>query len=190
MNTRPLRSIGITTLLAAVVAGMSVDATAQAAQPDDANEETEMVVPLNESQTPTDNATLDRWIRGVVDEVASQQPGHWQFAVGDRAVIVLTDEAAGRMRIISPVAEMPDDVDELQRLMSANFHTALDARYAAWEGQLWSAFIHPLASLTKEDFYSGVGQVVTLAATTGTTYSSSGLTFGGEQEQEPEGPES
>ncbi|MEO0966597.1 MAG: type III secretion system chaperone [Planctomycetota bacterium] len=138
----------------------------------------------------TDNATLDGWVRDVVEEVGSDRPGHWQFVVADRPVIVLTDEQAGRMRIITPIAELPDDPELLRRLMEANFDTALDARYAAWRGRLWSAFIHPLPTLTKEDFYSGVGQVVTLAATTGTTYSSSGLNFGGEPAAEPEGPAS
>ncbi|MEM6332068.1 MAG: type III secretion system chaperone [Planctomycetota bacterium] len=136
----------------------------------------------------TNNADLDAWLDEAVDGVVSDRPGHWQFAVAERPVIVLTDELAGRMRIISPVGRVPDDKAELNRLLEANFHTALDARYAVWEGQLWCAYIHPLPTLTRDGFYNGVGQVVTLAVTTGTTYSSSGLRFGGgDEEVEPDG---
>ncbi|MEM0914808.1 MAG: type III secretion system chaperone [Planctomycetota bacterium] len=189
MTKRP-RSSWPACLLAVVVPMVAASASAQATQPGDVAEEPSVVAPLDESSPPTDNATLDRWIREVMGEnVASQQRGHWEFSVAGRPVIVLTDEVAGRMRIITPVAEIPDEPEALLRLMQANFDSALDARYAAWQGRLWSAFIHPLPTLTKDDFYSGVGQVVTLAATTGTTYSSSGLTFGGEEE-EPDGPSS
>ena len=44
---------------------------------------------------------------------------------------------------------------------------------------MWSTFIHPLNPLTDEQFLSGAGQVVNLAETFGTTYSSDGLSYGG-----------
>ena len=46
-------------------------------------------------------------------------------------------------------------------------------------GRLWSAFIHPLSPLEREQFISGVGQVVNLALTYGSLYSGGGMAFGG-----------
>ena len=40
-------------------------------------------------------------------------------------------------------------------------------------------FIHPLGSLTQEDFLSGVAQVVTAAETFGASYTSGAVVFGG-----------
>ena len=71
------------------------------------------------------------------------------------------------------------DAEELSRLLSANFDRALDAKYAISNETLWSVFTHPLAELTDEQFIGCVGQVVTLADNFGTSYSSSGLYFGG-----------
>ncbi len=34
-------------------------------------------------------------------------------------------------------------------MMIANFHTALDARYAISDGVIYAAFIHPLSSLAR-----------------------------------------
>jgi len=97
-------------------------------------------------------------------------------------VIVLTDEAAGRMRIITPVGDKPLEGARVHTLIEANFHTALDARYALQNGVLWSAFIHPLGPLTQDQFLDGIGQTIMLARTYGTTYSSSGLRFGGQEQ--------
>ncbi len=63
--------------------------------------------------------------------------------------------------------------------MQANFDTALDARYAIAKATLWSTFIHPLRSLDDEALLKGLGQVVNLANTFGSTYSSGLLIFGG-----------
>jgi len=68
------------------------------------------------------------------------------------------------MRIMTPVADEKGlDFEELHRLLSANFDRALDAKYAISNGTLWSAFTHPLAELTDEQFIGCVGQVITLA---------------------------
>ena len=69
--------------------------------------------------------------------------------------------------------------EELMRVMQANFDAALDARYAVAQGRLWSVFIHPLGDLNKDEFLSGLGQVVNLALTYGSSYTSGALTFGG-----------
>ena len=125
------------------------------------------------------NARLDELVRELSGEVQGQL-GFWQMKVAGRDVLVVTDETHNRMRIMTPVAADGGlESEELHRLLSANFDRALDAKYAISNGTLWSAFTHPLAELTDEQFIGCVGQVVTLADNFGKSYSSSGLFFGG-----------
>jgi len=106
--------------------------------------------------------------------------GFWRLTVRDREVLVITDERADRMRVIADVAKAEGlEPELLYRLMQANFDTALDARYAIARGTLWSAYIHPLGALDYRQFISGVAQVVNLAQTFGSTFSSGSLSFGG-----------
>ena len=90
------------------------------------------------------------------------------------------DEKHDRMRIIAPVAARGDITgDQFEKAMNANFHTALDARYALNKGILYAAFIHPLSPLTKGQLESAFYQTATLAATFGKEYTSGFLTFQG-----------
>ena len=82
------------------------------------------------------------------------------------------------MRIISPIVEAHEVSDEkLRKCMEANFHSALDARYAIGDNVLWAAFIHPLRELETNQIVSAVSQVYSCAKTFGTTYSSGTLSF-------------
>ncbi len=106
--------------------------------------------------------------------------GNWRLVVDGRVVMIITDESADRLRIITPVTAADALTEEnLRRVMQANFDSALDARYAIARGTLWGAFIHPLGALDDEAFLLGLGQVVNLANTFGTSYSSGLLMFGG-----------
>ena len=120
-----------------------------------------------------------------IDKNAQRQGDVWRLSIVHRQVTVITDEKANRMRIISPVTEINGiEPKTLYRLMQANFDTALDARYSIAHGIIWSAYIHPLAELTDEQFLQGVGQVVNLVMTYGTSYSSGLLVFGGGDSQD------
>jgi hypothetical protein len=135
--------------------------------------------PVDGPATAMTNDRLDTLIHRL-DEEASGGDGFWKFRIEAVEVMVVTDEAADRMRIIAPVttdAELEQSV--LYRLMQSNFDTALDARYAIARGMLWSAFIHPLASLGDEEFLSALGQVVNLTLSYGSSYSSGALIFRG-----------
>ncbi len=115
-----------------------------------------------------------------LDEEAQGRPGFWLMQIDEYEVYVATDERAGRMRAMVPIlpsAEVEPNV--LERLMQANFDSALDARYSFAKDTLWAVFIHPLRDLSDELFFSGVAQTVNLAATYGTTYSSGALVFNG-----------
>lgn len=137
-----------------------------------------MIQPLDPQ--PTNNGKINAWIR-TVDSSAQGQPGAWQFQAEGRTLVCFTDESADRMRIMTPVAEAdPADTEEMARCLMANFDRALDARYCVHDGQLWSAFLHPLSSLDQNLFHSAVRQVATLADNHGTSYSSGDLIFGGE----------
>ncbi|MGF1580167.1 MAG: hypothetical protein ACFCD0_12460 [Gemmataceae bacterium] len=90
------------------------------------------------------------------------------------------DEGHDRMRFLCAIIKEENlDDRELHTLLSANFHTALDARYAISEGVVYSAFLHPLSSLTTEMTQSAIRQVATLRRTFGTQYSSGELYFPG-----------
>ena len=125
------------------------------------------------------NAKLDALIRRI-DKNTQGRPGFWELNVEGRVIAVITDEKSDRMRIISAVAKADEvKTETLQRLMQANFDSTLDARYSIAKGTLWSAFIHPLASLSEAEFLSGLGQVVNLSLTYGTSYSSGAVVFNG-----------
>lgn len=151
---------------------------------------------------PTDMAQLEVWLQeAVVDAAAALgRPavavqgggGAWQAQAFGRPMVVLADPLAGRMRLMVPVLDehgAPPEMNEalLTRVMQANFATALDARYALRDGQLWTAFIHPLPTLSREGLRNGMLQAATLAHTFGTTYTSTGLELGGgEPEPQPD----
>ncbi len=107
------------------------------------------------------------------------------FRVETVPVTLVYDINADRMRIVAPVTSINDlEADDLIRLMQANFDSALDARYALAQGVLWSTFIHPLSSLSSDDFGSGLGQTINLVRTYGSSYTSGALVFGGGDSQE------
>ena len=117
------------------------------------------------------NQKLSEIIEEVSTEVQGQQ-GHWRFLINKTTFICLTDEFHNRMRIIAPIKEEGKvTTEELQRCLSANFHTALDARYALSDGIMWAAFIHPLNELTPQQVTSAIAQVYSCVHTYGTQYS-------------------
>ena len=106
----------------------------------------------------------------ALDEDALRQGNMWEFRLDGSRLLVATDPAQGRMRIMTPIAEaqaLPEGA--MERLLQANFDTALDARYAIASGLVWGTYINPLDSLTTRDFARGILQTKTLAATFGTT---------------------
>ncbi|MEM6840570.1 MAG: hypothetical protein AAF609_27530 [Cyanobacteria bacterium P01_C01_bin.120] len=107
------------------------------------------------------------------------QSGMWQLTLAGQPVIVLADATNNRMRIVSPIVPAETlSVDQVEAILVANFHSALDARYAVTDGTVVALYVHPLNSLQEGDLRSALRQVTALAATYGTTYSSSELGFG------------
>jgi len=125
------------------------------------------------------NKRLENIIRKI-DPDATGQAGHWNLIIANLRISIITDEKADRMRIITPIVETKDiDKAVLYRLLQANFDSALDARYSIAKDIIWSTFIHPLGTLNDKEFLEGLGQVVNLVRTYGSTFSSGALTFRG-----------
>lgn len=136
--------------------------------------------PDAEDAPPTVTAAIDLLtVVTMIDEDASITGNGARFEVDGTPVTLVFDVNADRMRLFTRVASS-DGLSgaQLKRLMQANFDTALDARYAIAGGQVWSTFMHPLVSLSQDDFVSAIAQTVTLVRTYGTTFSSGALSFG------------
>jgi len=115
----------------------------------------------------------------ALDPDSAPVGGGISLTLGDVPVMVFMDGGANRMRAIVPIASADGlGPEDMQRVLQANFDTALDARYAIANGRLWSVFIHPLRELEREQLISGLAQTVTLAQTYGTLYASGGMSFG------------
>ncbi len=129
------------------------------------------------------NKDLEKIIYVVSDSLKGIT-GNWQFVIENTLLICITDEKNNRMRIISPITR-EDSLSETekQKLLEANFHTALDARYAIANDYLWAAYIHPLKELNKAQVLDAISQVYTAALTFGTTYNSTGLSFPGNKDK-------
>ncbi len=123
------------------------------------------------------NDKLERIVRSMADSIQGKS-GNWQFLVKDRMFICVTDAQNNRMRIMSPIVEQKTlAYSDMLKVMEANFHTALDVKYAIAHDLLWSVFIHPLRELTSEQVVDAIQQVYVAAMTYGSSYSSSSLSF-------------
>ncbi len=119
-------------------------------------------------------------IATALDPDAVHHGNGWRMRIGGQVTLLTADAAAGRLRAMMPIGRADDmEKAELQRMLQANFDSALDGRYAIARGLVWSVFVHPLRGLEKDHLIAGLAQAATLARTHGTLYSSGGLQFGG-----------
>ncbi|MEM8919219.1 MAG: hypothetical protein AAGE37_10195 [Pseudomonadota bacterium] len=119
-----------------------------------------------------------------IDEEIEPTGNNWQFQLGEHIVLVVTDPIAERMRIMIPIVPAEQlGTELLQRLMQANFDSALDARYGIAQNLLWGTYIHPLTSLEEAEFLSGLSQTVAIVKNFGTSFSSGAAVFGGGDSQ-------
>lgn len=146
-----------------------------------------LLVPFFIFSQQMSNDKLDDIYTSISDSIQGEN-GRWQFYIKDVPLISLTDVNNNRMRVISPVADSNSLNDDLiKACLVANFHTALDVKYAVSDGVLWSVFIHPLKELSESQVKDAVLQVFNANINFGTTFSSSELTFPGRisEEEEP-----
>ena len=124
----------------------------------------------------------------VINEVAEEvvvEGNTVQFSFKGISMFLIHDQQADRMRLVAPIIETKDlEAGMLEKAMEANFHTALDARYATSEGIVWSVFIHPLSDLQPSFFKSAILQVATARVTFGDGYTSGAMSFGVAEEED------
>lgn len=146
-----------------------------------AQSEDPAVKPSEPQQTQNAGMTQEK-MANIIKRLVEKTEGsdnNLNFVFDEISITMVSDSAANRMRLVSPVIEA-SKLTEQQIIASlvSNYHLALDARYAIGSGLLFSTYIHPLAELTEEQLVSAVRQVATLSKTFGTTYTSGELSFG------------
>ncbi|MEL6778031.1 MAG: hypothetical protein AAFO06_12315 [Cyanobacteria bacterium J06597_16] len=154
-----------------------------------AQAQTEQTQAQKLAQAEAKEMTLTR-LEAILQSEASDiqgEEGQWQLTIGNRSVVVLADVSNNRMRIVAPIVAASElSAEQVQAMLLANFHTALDARYALSDDTVVSVFVHPLASLEEGYLRSALSQVATAADNFGTTYSSGGLGFGPNEQSTPD----
>lgn len=139
----------------------------------------------SQKMTPT---KLGNMFETVSDSIVSQKP-QWRFIIKQIPFIAIADSTHNRMRIMSPVAESEKLTEEFKTAsLMANFHTALDVKYAISDGVLWSVFIHPLKELTEDQVLDAISQVYYANINFGTTFSSTSLVFPGNKPKKEKKP--
>ncbi len=143
-----------------------------------------------ELQTPPPRMTgsmLEEIIREAATDFSIEKTV-MEFKYLDVAMACLFDRAQNRMRIVAPITAISElSPEETGIILEANFHSALDGRYATSNGVLYAAYIHPLSMLQRKEVHSALRQVASLVSTFGTSYTSGELIFGGSGG--PQGPD-
>lgn len=123
-------------------------------------------------------------LQAECDSVAGEDGG-WQVVYNGRNMLLIADENHNRMRLISPITSRDElSAEYLENALIANFHSALDVKYALSDDVLWSAFIHPLKELSDSQLRSALSQVYLAAETFGSSYQSTELVFPGAPAEE------
>ena len=127
------------------------------------------------------NDHLEEVMTEVVDSI-NGYTGYWELRHRGKQLLCVTDETHNRMRIISPIIQAENlDQELLLDLLTANFHSALDVKYALSRGVTRSVYIHPLKELSDNEVVSALEQVVNASVNFGTTFSSTEMVFAGGQ---------
>lgn len=130
------------------------------------------------------NEKLGKIFESVSDSIQGEE-GRWQLKIKNIVLFCITDTNYNRMRIVSPVIDAKRLDDKLKSAaLIANFHSALDVKYAISDDILWSVFIHPLKELSEAQVKDAIKQVYNANITFGTTFSSTELVFPGNQKKE------
>ena len=129
------------------------------------------------------NASMDQArLEDIVKQLAEHSSGTGgvvEFQYNKVKMYLISDVDHNRMRIIAPIVEYKKLTQpQIDAVMNANFHDALDARYAVSKDVLYSAFIHPLKELTENQVLGAVLQVSNLALSFGYGYTSGTLSYG------------
>ncbi|WP_299528794.1 hypothetical protein [Ulvibacterium sp.] len=129
-------------------------------------------------------------LRGLIESVTDTfeiNGNSFRFVYKDAFLFTIYDENANRMRIISPIVQRSEiEEEQLLNALVANFHSALDVKYALSDEIIWSVFTHPLRELSDHQVLDAIDQVYLANVTFGTTYSSTNLVFPGNSNKKDE----
>lgn len=132
------------------------------------------------SSTPALALTPEQMMKHVLEvgEEVVQDQNVVEFNYRGLGLVLIYDLKADRMRLVSPIIEAKNvGNDVLMMALEANYHSALDARYAVSNNLVWSVFIHPLGDLSPALFESAISQVAIARATFGDQFTSGALIF-------------
>jgi len=130
------------------------------------------------AQDKMSNKKLEKTLKKFTEEIEGET-GNWQVLYRDFPLFVLTDESSNRMRIFTPILEEQElKVGQMKKMLEANFHSALDAKYSLYEGFVIGIYTHPLIELDEDQMISAMQQVVNLSKNFGTSYTSTDVIFG------------
>ncbi|MFQ5701333.1 MAG: hypothetical protein ACE5HU_05760 [Acidobacteriota bacterium] len=139
-----------------------------------------------------DNHHMGQLLASWVENLEGSE-GRWAFEYDGVPMLVVTDEAHNRMRMIAPVADASElEPERMRTLLEANFDRALDAKYSIFRDTVWSCFTHPLHELGEGELEEALHQVARLRQNYGGSYASTDLVFGGssgtptDRDDEPE----
>ncbi len=138
---------------------------------------------------PPKAMSLEQLLAIIKGEAGELQGGGglWEFEFDGIPMALLTSVTHDRMRIIAPILKQENlRPDQRSKMLNANFHTALDARYAESSGQVYATYIHPLSPLRSDEIRAALNQVARLVKTFGTTYTSGSLRFADPNRPAPE----
>lgn len=133
------------------------------------------------SAEPMTQEQMETIVKGFTEK-ANGEKGAVEFVYNNVAMALVSNQEFDRMRILAPIARYADlSREQIDISLAANFHRALDARYALSNGILYSVYIHPLSSLDEAQLRSAIFQVANLALSFGSGYTSGMLDFGAQQ---------
>lgn len=132
---------------------------------------------VDTSAQKMDNKRLEKILTKVTDSIQGKE-GYWQVSYEDITVLVITDQKHNRMRMITPIAYISELKETIYiEALEANFHTALDVKYAISDKIMWTVFIHPFKELSENQIKDAIKQVYYGTKTFGDSYSSTDLVF-------------
>lgn len=136
-----------------------------------------LLISANGYAQKMDNKKLNKILLEQSDSVKGIN-GYWEVLYKDLKLAIITDENHNRMRVICPIAHTGElQYSVLLEALQANFHSALDVKYAISDDIIWTVFIHPLKELSENQFIDALKQVYFGTKTFGTTYTSTDLVF-------------
>lgn len=96
------------------------------------------------------------------DIVQTLAPGSYQVETDGLRLLVLLSDDQSWLRVLVPIAPAQEAQPFLEQLLSANFDTTRETRYALQENVLWGVFQHSRDGLTSEDVTAAIQQLTEL----------------------------